>query len=126
MCKESSEHADALLLGVSVGHEALEGEGLALGEVENGALVGAPEGDLLIEPSGLVGSGHNEENGDIDVPREGGKGHRHAVGEHLQADVGAGLAHRGGGAVRIPARFPGHVAQDAQGHLLALPASNAE
>ena len=95
MCEESREHADALLLGVGVGHEALEGERLALGEVEDGAFVGAPEGDLLIEASGLVGSGHNEENGDIDVPREGGHCQRHAVGQHLQADMGLRLAHRG-------------------------------
>ena len=81
------EHADALLLGVGVGHEALEGERLALGEVEDGAFVRAPEADLLVEAPGLVGSGHNEEDGDIDVPREGGKGHGHAVGEHLQPDM---------------------------------------
>ena len=72
MVKESGEDADALLLGVGVGDEALEGEGLALGEVEDGAFVGAPEGDLLVEPPGLVGSRHDEEDGDIDVPREGG------------------------------------------------------
>ena len=115
VCEESREHADALLLGVGVGDEALEGEGLALGEVENGALVGAPEGDLLIEPSGLVGSGHNEENGDIDVPREGGEGHRHAVGQHLQADVGAGLPHRTAEPVEFR-RALQDVAQYAQGH----------
>ena len=95
MCKESGEHADALLLGVGVGHEALEGERLALGEVENGAFVGAPEGDLLVEPPGLVGSGCYEEDGDIDVPREGGHCQRHAVGQHLQADMGLRLAHGG-------------------------------
>ena len=113
MCEESREHADALLLGVGVGHEALEGERLALGEVEDGAFVGAPEADLLVEAPGLVGSGHNEEDGDIDVPREGGHCQRHAVGQHLQADVGARLAHRGTEPLELRRAFQ-DVAQDAQ------------
>ena len=113
--KESSEHSDALLLGVGVGHEALEGERLALGKVEDGAIVRAPEADLLVEAPGLVGSGHNEEDGDIDVSREGGKGHWQAVGQHLQADVGAGLAHRTAEPVEFR-RALQDVAQYAQGH----------
>ena len=113
MVKEPSEHTDALLFGVGVGYEALEWEGLALGEVEDGAFVGAPEADLLVEPPGLVGSRRDEEYGDIDVPREGGHCQRHAVGQHLQADMGLRLAHRGAEPLELRRAFQ-YFAQDAQ------------